>query len=221
MQRKSSDAKWDRYKASSMKTYNEKWLACYDSCIYWKIFSARKWDRVVIAHCPDDMSSTDILDIGCASGRLLESLAHAGARRLAGIELAPKMLESARDRLSAAGYSADMKPADAEDNLPWPDQSFDIVTLTGVLHHFFRPNDALAEIHRVLRSGGRLILLEPYFFPPIRQICNLFLRIKPVNGDCRFYSRKSVGQMLSGNGFEVVKTAFVGWQSFLTVGVRL
>lgn len=220
MKRQSSDVKWDRYKASSLKTYNEKWLACYDSCIYWRIFPAEKWDRVVIGLCPDDISSTDILDVGCASGRLLESLAKAGARRLAGVELAPKMLEFARNRLSAAGYPADMKAADAEDNLPWHDKSFDIVTLTGVLHHFYRPTDALTEIHRVLRSGGRLIVLEPYFPLPIRQCCNLFLRIKPLNGDCRFYSRKGVGRLLAGKGFEVAKSVFIGWQSFLTVGVK-
>jgi ubiquinone/menaquinone biosynthesis C-methylase UbiE len=221
MERQTSDVRRDRYKASSLRTYNKKWPGSYDSCIYWKVYPAEKWDRAVIEHCPADISSTDILDVGCASGRLLESLARAGATRLAGVELAPKMLDFARSRLNSAGYSADMKVADAEDYLPWPDQSFDMVALTGVLHHFYRPTDALGEIHRVLRTGGRLIILEPYFPPPIRQIINLFLRIKPVNGDCRFYTHRGVERLLVEKGFTVPESRFLGWYSYLSVGERL
>jgi ubiquinone/menaquinone biosynthesis C-methylase UbiE len=68
-----------------------------------------------------------------------------------------------------------LKTADSEDDLPWPDNSFDIITLTGVIHHFYRLNDALKEAYRVLDKQGKLIILDPWFPIIIRQIVNSWL----------------------------------------------
>ena len=107
-------------------------------------------DRTIVQELGPHISSLRILDVGCATGRLLERLAEAGATQLFGVDLAPRILEVAAEKLSKTGTLVDLRTADAEDCLPWDHESFDAITLTGVLHHFFRPRDALAEVRRVL-----------------------------------------------------------------------
>jgi SAM-dependent methyltransferase len=91
--------------------------------------------------------------------------------------------------------------------------------LIGVIHHFFRPKDALSEIRRVLRHGGRLLVFDACFFPAVRQIVNAVLRIVPHDGDCRFYSVKAAGRLLAVLGFEIGKVQ-KGWGCYLVEGVK-
>jgi SAM-dependent methyltransferase len=79
--------------------------------------------------------------------------------RLVGIELSPEMLKLARERAVALSRQVDLYEGDAE-RLPYPDAAFDSVVITLALCSI--PDDAAAvrEAHRVLRPGGRLLLLE-------------------------------------------------------------
>jgi ubiquinone/menaquinone biosynthesis C-methylase UbiE len=203
----------DRYKASSYRRYNFKMPSCYDTCI-WVRFTPL-WDRTIVQALGPHIGSLRILDVGCATGRLLEQLAASGATQLFGVDLAPRILEVAAARLSKAGTSAELRTADAEDHLPWDDESFDVVTLTGVLHHFFRARDALAEVRRVLRPGGRLLIIDPCFFPPLRHIINAALQVAPHDGDCHFYSARDTAALLADVGFQVRRTHRVGFGAFL------
>ncbi len=56
-------------------------------------------------------------------------IAKAGARRLCGADLAPNILEVAREKPDREFIDAELRTADAEDSLPWPPSSFDVVTL--------------------------------------------------------------------------------------------
>lgn len=208
--------KHDRYKASSYRSYNSRMLLRYDTCFWQKFCQIPLWDRTVVRELRRDTGSLRILDVGCATGRLLERLAEAGtATDLFGIDLAPRIVEVAREKLSKTGVSVELRAGDAEDSLPWNDGFFDAITLTGVLHHFFRPKDALAEIRRVLRSGGRLLIIDPCFFPLVRQIFNLALRVAPHDGDCHFYSAGEAAGILEEAGFEVRQMRRVGLWAFL------
>jgi SAM-dependent methyltransferase len=210
--------KYDRYKASSYRSYNFKMPSRYDTCI-WVKFCPR-WDRTILQELRADLRSLRILDVGCATGRLLERLAKAGATQLYGVDLAPRILEVAAEKLAKTGSSVDLRTADAEDRLPWDDESFDAVTLTGVLHHFFRPMDALTEVRRVLRPGGRLLVIDPCFFPPVRQVINAALRLAPHDGDCHFYSAADAAALLADLGFEVRRSRRVGLGAFLADGLK-
>lgn len=79
--------------------------------------------------------------------------------RLTGIELSPKMLAIARRRASESGIEADLRVGDAHE-LPFPDASFDTVTATLALCTIPDDRQAVTEAVRVLRPGGRLLLLE-------------------------------------------------------------
>ena len=148
------------------------------------------------------------------------SVAKSGAASLAGVDLAPKMLDVARDKLATQHVRADLRVADAEDSLPWASESFDIATLTATLHHFYRPHDALKEVRRVLRPGGRVLVIDPCFFTPIRQIVNLYLRVGSHDGDCRFYSPRRARRLLADEGFLCRAPKRVGLWAFLVIGVN-
>ena len=78
---------------------------------------------------------------------------------LTGIDLSPAMLDRARARASSLGRSIDLRVADAQ-RLPFADASFDTVTATLTLCSVPDDATAVAEMARVLRPGGRLLLLE-------------------------------------------------------------
>ena len=212
--------KHDRYKASSYRAYNFRMPTRYDSSFWMTFCQTPLQDRTIIAELGSGIGPLAILDVGCATGRLLSNLAAAGAEQLFGADLAPNILEVARDRLAKQGAHAELRAVDAEDSLPWPSESFDVVTLTGVLHHFYRPHDALREIYRVLRSRGRVLVLDPCFFPPLRQVMNLCLRVAPHEGDYRFYSRRAAVQLLQRAGFHCSRPRRVGLWSYLISGAK-
>jgi SAM-dependent methyltransferase len=126
----------------------------------------------------------------------------------------------ARRKLAEEGVLAELKSGDVEEEVPWPDGSFDAVTLTGALHHFFRPADALRELNRVLCEGGRILIVEPWFPPPVRQLMNLYLRFFSHDGDCRFYPPAAVARMIEGLGWRGARYRRVGGYSFLVRGYK-
>jgi len=92
----------------------------------------------------------DVLEIGCGGGSGLRSLsALLAPRRLAGIDIDRRAL--ARCEAGRETYLADARA------MPFADATFDLVFDFGTLWHIARPADALAEIARILRPGGRLV----------------------------------------------------------------
>ena len=99
------------------------------------------------------------LDIGTGTGRLLELLAPRLSAGL-GVDASRAMLALARARLARPGFShCAVRLADMY-RLPLPDGGFDIVLMHMVLHHAEDPAAALAEAARVLRPGGRLVVVD-------------------------------------------------------------
>lgn len=206
--------KLDRYKASSLHAYNEKLPDRYDTAIALRVLRPSIMDGFVLDVLGEDVRKSAILDVGCATGRLLERLAQAGARRLAGSDLAPRIVEAARRKLSRFDIEVDLVSADAEASLPWPAGTFDVVTVTGVIHHFYTPRAALAEMRRVLRPEGRLVVVDACFFPPVREFFNLCLRIHPHEGDCYFRTAGQMRELLSASGWKVGRCERINWWAF-------
>jgi ArsR family transcriptional regulator len=100
-----------------------------------------------------------VLDIGTGTGRLLELLAPRVSAGL-GVDASRAMLALARARLARPGLThCAVRLADMY-RLPLPDGGFDLVLLHMVLHHAEDPAAALAEAARVLRPGGRLVVVD-------------------------------------------------------------
>ncbi|HEU5102222.1 MAG TPA: class I SAM-dependent methyltransferase [Roseiflexaceae bacterium] len=102
-----------------------------------------------------------VLDVATGTGRvplLLASQPWFGGQ-IDAIDLTPAMLDRARAKLNAAGLEARAKLLQGDaGRLPWPDASFDLVVSLEALEFFSRPRRALAEMARVLRPGGALIV---------------------------------------------------------------
>lgn len=99
----------------------------------------------------------DVLEVGVGTGL---NLPHYPADvRLTGVDLSPAMLAVARDRAADLGRRVDLREGDAQ-ALPFPDASFD--TVVCVLSLCAIPDDraAVGQMWRVLRPGGRLLLLD-------------------------------------------------------------
>ena len=102
-------------------------------------------------------ASGEVLEIAVGSGRNFPY--YQRDIRLTGIELSPAMLELARSRAAELGLEADLRLGDAQ-ALQFPDESFDTVVCTFSLCSIPDDRRAVTEAERVLRPGGRLILLE-------------------------------------------------------------
>jgi len=99
----------------------------------------------------------DVLDVGVGTGADLPFF-RPGVR-ITGIDLSPAMLAVARDRARELGMRVDLMEGDAQ-TLPFDDASFDTVVCTLALCAIPDDRAAIAEMHRVLRPSGSLLLLD-------------------------------------------------------------
>ncbi|MEV6734799.1 MULTISPECIES: class I SAM-dependent methyltransferase [unclassified Streptomyces] len=99
----------------------------------------------------------DVLEVAIGTG--LNLPLYPPGVRLTGIEWSPQMLALARRRAEELGRTADLREGDAQ-ALPFPDASFDTVVSTLALCAIPDDRRAIAEMSRVLKPGGRLLLLD-------------------------------------------------------------
>jgi len=108
---------------------------------------------LVISDIP---AGVTVLDVGCGAGQTALPMARNGSL-VTGIDIASNLIEEARKRARAEGLSVQFDEGDAED-LPYPDESFDIVfSLIGAMFAP-QPDKVAAEFARVTRPGGRIVM---------------------------------------------------------------
>jgi ubiquinone/menaquinone biosynthesis C-methylase UbiE len=151
-----------------------------------------------------------ILDVGCGTGTLLFQLQAQTNATLAGLDISTQMLALARQKLGAA---VDLRQGDSE-NLPWETHCFDLVCCTFSFHHYPQPDRALAEMRRVLKPGGALLLADITMPTPARQLVNLILPLLST-GDRHFYSQAEIFSLLSQTGFKAPAWNPINGSTFL------
>ena len=100
-------------------------------------------------------SGDRVADLGCGSGVFSDLLRQHGCVPT-GLDISPKLIELGRRKYPGIKFLE----GDVE-NLPFADASFDGVLLAGIVHHFPDPSRCAAEVHRVLRPGGRFVAFDP------------------------------------------------------------
>ena len=97
------------------------------------------------------------LDVGTGAGALALALAPL-VREVVGVDRVPELLAHARERAAAFG-NVELVEADAA-ALPFPAESFDLAATIRTLHHVPRPELVVAELARVTRPGGRVLVID-------------------------------------------------------------
>jgi len=133
-------------------SYDEKWSISFDErCIDY----AR--DRFTYIAGRAGWPYGDVLELGCGTGFFLLNLKLAGVVEHGYVtDLSPGMVEVARRNASRLGFEVEGRVADAE-RIPYDDGTFDLVVGHAVLHHIPDVEQALREVLRVLRPGGRFV----------------------------------------------------------------
>ena len=170
---------------------------------------AAEWDRIRRLHVADaavesairtalaDKPIRSLLDLGTGTGRMLE-LFGADIERGLGLDLSLDMLALARARLDRAGLKhCSVRHGDIYD-LALPRDSFDVVIIHQVLHFLDDSARAIAEAARVLRPGGRLLVVD--FAPHDLE----FLREEHAHRRLGF-ATETVTQWLEAAGLDVLR----------------
>ncbi|MFI5502304.1 class I SAM-dependent methyltransferase [Nocardia asteroides] len=129
--------------------------------------------RPAIVDLAGEVAGRHVLDAGCGSGPIFAALRDRGAI-VTGFDSSAKMVELARRRL---GTDASLQVADISSPLPFPDVAFDDVVVSLVLHYLQDWTAPLAELRRVLKPGGRLIISvhHPIIFKLLHPAADYFV----------------------------------------------
>ena len=117
------------------------------------------WHRLTLTHL-GDVTGLRVLEIGCGVGEFSQLLAERGARVI-GADISPLAVEETGHRLE--GYEGTEAIVADICAVPFRDESFDLVVSLETIEHSADPRKALAELVRVTRRGGRLIVTNPNY----------------------------------------------------------
>lgn len=190
----------------------------------------KRWRRLAAQTCLET-KPRHVLDIGCGTGDLTINIARLAGKDVAvtGLDYSPPMLEKAREKTKKAGVGNHVRFIEGEaSQLPFPDASFDVTAISFAFRNLTYKNPVcqthLAEVLRVLKPGGRYIIVESS--QPengfIRACFHLYLRafVMPVGiilsgnkgayrylteSTTRYCSPKEVKDLLISAGFREVK----------------
>jgi SAM-dependent methyltransferase len=198
-------------------------------------------DILVRHHRILEMADTNggrMLDIGCGSGRLLFDLRQLGFQ-VFGVDYSSSMV--AASRALFRGRGAKPAPLAVEDieRLAFRDGSFDMVVAAAVIEYLFTDENAISEIHRVLRPGGSMIIavrnarnlskpivLARNLLQALPGVGALVKRVeavvrnarpapaKPAMFPARYHSPRQFRRLLESRGFVVEDTVFYRFDVF-------
>ncbi len=146
-------------------------------------------------------ASGEVLEVAIGTGRNLPL--YPEGIRLTGIDFSPQMLQLARHRAEELGRQVDLRQGDAQ-ALELPDASFDTVVCTLSLCAIPDERRAVAEMKRVLRPGGRLLLLDHVAGTPrrVRAIQRLLEQVtRPLNEE--HLLRRPLLLQVQAEGFQI------------------
>jgi ubiquinone/menaquinone biosynthesis C-methylase UbiE len=135
-------------------------VLAYDQVSRWFIFSIIRY--LAIRQLNKYSVGGDVVDAGCGPGYLALSIARQFPQtRITGIDLSQEMLERAKINISYVDFDSRVTFLKADvHRMPFQNDSVDFVISTLSLHHWSDPLLAIDEIYRILKPGGRLMILD-------------------------------------------------------------
>ncbi|GAA1631337.1 hypothetical protein GCM10009733_030260 [Nonomuraea maheshkhaliensis] len=172
----------------------------YDAFATIGFLGARRAAFTRLATAARPRAGDRVLDVGCGTGYLTRILSPVvtPTGHVTGLDPSPAMIDHARDRASA---NCTYVVGEGQ-SLPFPDGSFDLVVSSLAVHHMptgARP-EALRQMFRVLRPGGRLLIAE--FRPPANPLARRVIGL--LSGPAmRHDPQDLLGTMIPDAGFQV------------------
>ncbi len=109
--------------------------------------------------------NSSVLDFGCGVGTFIEKVAKFNPKKIVGIDISEVSVNKAMKRAEELKINASFKVDNCE-KTSFDNNSFDVVYGTGILHHL-EINKCIDEIHRILKSNGNLLFVEPLGTNPL------------------------------------------------------
>lgn len=172
----------------------------------------RRWRKKVASQLPDGRD-LKVLDLATGTGDQLIALFESGVsiEKGIGIDKAEKMLQIAKRKTSSKPYRNKMEWISADvEKIPFDDGQFDVATFSFGIRNISEPLASLSEILRVLKKGGRCLILEFSLPPqPFRAVYLFYLRylLPPIGGflakapSAYRYLNETIESFPSGKGF--------------------
>jgi demethylmenaquinone methyltransferase/2-methoxy-6-polyprenyl-1,4-benzoquinol methylase len=145
----------------------------------------KRWRRKAMKYIAETEKGR-LLDVACGTGDFSVAAHKVGVKQVNGIDISSNMVEVGRRKVKELGLeqSVDLQVGDSE-QMSFADSTFDVVTVAFGVRNFEHLEIGLKEMNRVLRPGGKVIILEfstPEYFP-MRQLYLFYFRhILPIIG---------------------------------------
>lgn len=175
---------------------------------------SRSYDKTVLNHFvfntthkmflkeidPFIKQGSNVLDIGCGTGRLAYRLLDLGRdMNIHGLDISEEMIGAAKSK--PQNRWVDFKVGDVEE-LPYEADTFDIITCAHSFHHYPDQKKALTEMHRVLKDGGKLMIIDGHPDKFLGKI--IFGIVTILEGDVYHVYQRELRDMLLSIGFDYI-----------------
>ena len=154
------------YKGMGMEGFTAKW---YASLTIKFLDEFKKLARRVADELP---AGSRVLEVAPGPGYFAIELAKLGRYRITGLDISHTFVEIARRNATQAGVEVDFQQGNAS-NMPFPDASFDFLLCRAAFKNFSEPVRALQEMYRVLKPGGRALIIDLRKDAPMESIAEM------------------------------------------------
>src|ERR1700722_5157383 len=141
------------YKGMGMEGFTARW---YASLTHKSLDEFKALARRVSSQIP---AGASVLEVAPGPGYFAIELAKLGAYRITGLDISRPLVEIARTKAAEAGVNVDFRQGDAA-HMPFAAESFDFLLCRAAFKNFTEPLPALKEMYRVLKPGGRALIID-------------------------------------------------------------
>ena len=159
------------------------------------------------------------LDIGCGTGWAVGQVAKLvdDQGSFYGVDLSPKMIEKAKSNFRGRDHLF-FTQANVE-SIPLDSDFFDSIICTNSFHHYPNPAKALNEMYRLLKSGGKVYILDPTADTRLMKLIDKIIKaIDPEH--VKMYSTKEFQQMFSEVGLKYLNSKLVNGRESIHIGAK-
>lgn len=170
----------------------------------WEESNLKRIINIIKPYCQGN-----VLDIGCGDGFFTFQLSKLSkVKKVTGVDISKIAISSAKEKYPQIDFGV----ASAT-NLSFPKDSFDFVAMVELVEHIIDIEQMLKEANRVLKLRGYILITTTDFNLLKRIMIATFFWEKyfyPTNPHIRFFTKKTLGDLLNKNGFEIVKYKWNG-----------